>query len=115
MSTVAWRIFAPVVLAENAQSLSNRLVETLRRDLDRMLVALRVPHLTLMFGPRFPNLAGSCFVRYDDHGLRGRHATNVGLASVVVTIKQPEVEHRVRIRVLKIGSIQLAEVLLKWR
>jgi hypothetical protein len=30
--------------------------------------------------------------------LRGRHATNVGLASVVVTIKQPEVEHRVRIR-----------------
>ena len=47
-------IFAPVVLPENPECLSYRLVETLRGDLDRMLDALRVPRGNLACSDHHP-------------------------------------------------------------
>jgi hypothetical protein len=53
--------FAPLVLPENAQRLSYGLVETLGRDLDRMLDALRVPT---------GDPAGSDWHRVEDSSIR---------------------------------------------
>jgi hypothetical protein len=57
-------IVAPVVLAKNAKRLTNGLEQALRRNLDCMLNALRVPARDPACSERhLPNVAVSCFVR----------------------------------------------------
>jgi hypothetical protein len=60
----AVRLAAPIVLAENAKRLSNGFEQALRRDLDRVLDAVRVPASDPSCSDRHPaNVALSYFVR----------------------------------------------------